>query len=277
MSLNPPTKTIRQQILPGFFHLGAVVFLTVLTQVGGLAYLLALALAWFSRRRFRQRFVVFFASFIVLYGGVSVAAFYGAAGYGRQPLPCFKSETTVLASQSPLYCLLNRHYVRADLYQITQDLAEHMNRTFPGTVTLTLDASFPLFENFSMLPHLSHNDGRKLDLAYYYTDKEGRYLWGKTKSPIGYWGFEGEEICVGNYPLCWDMRWFQIFVSDLDLDTERTGAVLRWLYTEGRRMGVEKIFIEPYVAKRLKANSDIVRYQGYNAARHDDHLHFQVQ
>ena len=277
MSLKSNTETLRQLIYLFFFHLGAVILLTVLTQVGGVAYLLAVALAWRIRGGFLRRAGIFFASFLFLYGAVSTGAYFAAASYGRQPLPCLQTEEAVLAAQSPFYCILNRHYVRNDLHQLTRDLAEHMNKKFPGTVTLTLDGNFPLFDEFSMLPHLSHNDGRKLDLAFYYQDKEGQYLRGETKSPIGYWGFEGEEICVGNYPMCWDMQWFQIFVRDLDLDTERTGAVLKWLYTEGRQQGVEKIFIEPYVAKRLKANSDIVRYQGYNAARHDDHIHFQIK
>lgn len=277
MSLRTTTETIRQKVFLFFFNLAAVILLTVLTQVGGVAYLIALALTWYSRERSRRSITVFFLGFLVCYGSVSYAAYYGAAHYDRQPLPCFQTDESALAAQSLFYCLLNRHYVRNDLHQLTLDLAEHMDQKFPGTTTLTLDGNFPLFEHFSMLPHLSHNDGRKLDLAFYYQDKEGQYLRGETKSPIGYWGFEGEKICVGNYPMCWDMQWFQIFVRDLDLETERTGAALKWLYTEGRQRGVEKIFIEPYVAKRLKANSDIVRYQGYNAARHDDHIHFQIQ
>jgi len=54
-----------------------------------------------------------------------------------------------------------------------------------------LDANFPFFDGFPILPHLSHNDGNKIDIAFYYGDPSiGQYLRGKAKSPIGYWGFE---------------------------------------------------------------------------------------
>jgi hypothetical protein len=35
------------------------------------------------------------------------------------------------------------------------------------------------------------------------------------------------------------------------LEPERTRAALRWLVAEGQRFGVERIFVEPYLAARL--------------------------
>lgn len=52
-------------------------------------------------------------------------------------------------------------------------LSREMAHTFPGTVTLYLDANFPFFDGFPLLPHLSHVDGRKRDIAYYYADSMG--------------------------------------------------------------------------------------------------------
>ena len=187
--------------------------------------------------------------------------------------------------QSPLYCALNRQYVTPGLKEIAVDLANHMDGQFPDTVTLALDASFPLFDGFPLLPHLSHHDGRKLDLAFYYRDKKGKYLPGKTASPIGYWGFEepgpgSVQPCssrTGWRTLRWDMGWFRPFVRDYDLEPDRTRAALEWLATSGRKSGISKILIELHLSRRLKVQSDIIRFQGCHAARHDDHIHIQVQ
>jgi len=280
VSLRKSTQKIRAVIFYVFLNFGIFSFLTALTQVGGLVYLVSLLVAILTSTTPARRTLVFIFLFTAGYGVASIGAQYGASRYGRVPLPCFKTETAVLAMQSPLFCILNRHYVRKDLARIATDLGNHINEEFPGTVTLALDGNFPLFENFAMLPHLSHNDGRKLDLAFFYKDRENRYLRGRTKSPIGYWGFEREpgdrKLCADTSYWCWDMAWFQVFVSDLDIEAERTRAAVKWLYTEGRKLGVEKIFLEPYLAKQLSLKSDILRYQGRNAARHDDHIHFQT-
>lgn len=162
-----------------------------------------------------------------------------------------------------------------------------MNRQFPGTLTQALDASFPFLDGFPLLPHLSHNDGNKLDLTLYYGDPStGEYIRGKTRSPIGYWGFErperGAELpCAGRHDIVtgrWDMGWFQIFNSVVVLDGSRTRAALEWLTAqdEGRKAGVTKVFIEPHLANSLGVKADILRFQGCRAARHDDHIHFQV-
>ncbi len=159
-------------------------------------------------------------------------------------------------------------------------------RTAPlhGAATVALDANFPFIDGFPLLPHLSHNDGRKLDLAFYHGDAAGRYQRGLIPSPIGYWGFEEpqagtEEPCKGRNDLLtlrWDMAWFQTYLKPARLDRDRTAAALRWLSTEGKRQGVEKILLEPHLKQSLGLDSDIIRFQGCRAARHDDHIHFQV-
>jgi hypothetical protein len=76
--------------------------------------------------------------------------------------------------------------------------------------------------------------------------------------------------------LRWDMNALQRFYPDRPLELERTGAALRWLVTEGAQFGVERVFIEPYLAVRLGVSSPILGFQGCRAARHDDHIHFQI-
>ena len=146
---------------------------------------------------------------------------------------------------------------------------------FPGTVTLALDGNFPFLDAFPMLPHLSHGDGDKLDLAFYYVDAGG-YAPGRTASPIGYFAFErvGEETCPAVWPtLRWDMAWFQPLVRDLDLEPQRTAALIRALVADPR---VGKVFVEPPLAARLGVAAEKVRFQGCRAARHDDHIHLQL-
>ncbi|WEX89606.1 hypothetical protein PZN02_003519 [Sinorhizobium garamanticum] len=43
------------------------------------------------------------------------------------------------------------------------------------------------------------------------------------------------------------------------------------------RFGLEKVFIEPHVKNALGITDGHVRFQGCRAARHDDHIHIQVE
>lgn len=105
----------------------------------------------------------------------------------------------------------------APLQTTLERLSADVARAYPGTVTVFLDAGFPLLEGFPLLPHLSHDDGRKLDSAYYYATKAGTYLPGRTKSPIGYPAFEeprpGDPApCLGRgdrLTLWWSLNWLQ--------------------------------------------------------------------
>jgi hypothetical protein len=106
---------------------------------------------------------------------------------------------------------------------------------------------------------------------------------GAVRSPIGYFAFEQPRGGGGScgrgspYSLRWDMDWLQPLLPDLALDEERTRAALSWLTASGGRFGVEKIFLEPHLAQRLGVSSPLIRFQGCNAARHDDHIHVQVR
>jgi hypothetical protein len=49
------------------------------------------------------------------------------------------------------------------------------------------------------------------------------------------------------------------------------------LATDGQALGIERIFIEPYLAARLGVSSPLLGFQGCRAARHDDHIHIQIR
>ena len=73
------------------------------------------------------------------------------------------------------------------------------------------------------------------------------------------------------------MKSLQGLFADRPLEPERTRAVLRWLVTQGQGAGIERIFVEPYLAKRLGVSSPLLGFQGCRAARHDDHVHIQIR
>ena len=261
-------------MIAALFHLIIFFLLTVLTQIGGVAYLLAL---WLTRGFFRRTF-----AFFCLYGVAAIAAVFVAPVFGREALPCFERDG--LAPRSLLYCAMNRQYVSPELHVLTRRLAEDMAGKYPETVTQYLDAGFPFTDGFPLLPHLSHDDGRKLDLAFYY-QADGKYRPAETPSPLGYWGFlephaDNPATCrrKDRLTLRWDMAWFQGFVrDDLTLDAGRTGTMLRWLADEAVKGGVEKILLEPHLRARFALPPSVVRFQGCRAARHNDHVHVQVR
>jgi len=237
-----------------------VLFLTILTQIGGVAWLLALF--------FRQKIV----AFLLAYAALTGASVWIAPNFGRVALNCF--DTGPLQVQSWMYCALNRNYVTPEMRDVLIDTAGEMDRQYPGTETLVLDASFPFLNGFPLLPHLSHDDGKKVDLAFFYRDETG-YLPGATRSPIGYFAFEaGPTDCKPNWPtLRWDLDLIQPLWHDYELDEARTAAVLRILANDER---VGKTLIEPHLVQSLRVAHPRIRFQGCRAARHDDHIHFQL-
>ncbi|EJT05198.1 hypothetical protein [Rhizobium sp. CCGE 510] len=264
-------------------HVLIVLLLTLLTQIGGVAYLIALAAsrAWGIRRMLAK-----LAIFLLFYAGATFAAGLTAPMLGRVPLSCISSITDRLVVRSPIYCLLNRNYVTPDLRDLAKALAAHMDEEFPGTVTVALDANFPFVNGFPLLPHLSHADGKKLDFAYYYKDADGALLNGVTRSPIGYFAFEepapGDELpCKGRNDWLttrWNFDALQPLFPAYRIDEQRTSAAVAWLTSEGvARFGLQKIFIEPHLKNALGISDSHVRFQGCRAARHDDHIHIQVE
>lgn len=244
-----------------FGHALIVLVLTVATQLGGVAWLIGL----FARRRI--------PAFLLAYVVLSVGSLWVAPMYGRVPLSC--TADGPLQVQSWFYCVLNRQYVSPKLKETAEDFARHMDRRYPGTVTLALDANFPYLDSFPLLPHLSHDDGRKLDFAFYYRDEKGKYAPGWTRSPIGYFAFEpGPTQCRSRtLSLRWDLDWLQGVWKSGSLDPDRMTAALRWLARDAR---VGKVFIEPHLKERFGVTSAKIRFQGCAAARHDDHTHIQL-
>lgn len=258
--VDPRTRWHDARMLRFILNSSIVIFLTLLTQIGGVAWLIALF--------FKQRII----AFILAYATLTVAAVWMAPTFGRVALNCFNDGP--LQVQSLMYCALNRHYVTPELRDVLIDTAEGMDRLYPGTETLVLDANFPFLDGLPLLPHLSHDDGEKADLAFFYRDETG-YLPGATRSPIGYFAFEpGPTDCTKTWPtLRWDFGILQPLWRDYTLDEERMAAIMRILSSDER---VGKTFIEPHLVQSLQMAHPRIRFQGCRAARHDDHIHFQL-
>lgn len=241
-------------------HLIIILGLTVLTQLGGLAWLVSM--------RFRRRLTVFLVAYAALWGGAQVVA----PAFGRVPLPC---SGEVLRQQSWLYCVMLRNFVTPELLDVAEDAAAQVAKAYPGTVTLALDGSFPFGDGIPLVPHLSHDDGEKLDFAFHYADAGG-YVAGRTDSPLGYFAFlrAGPETCPPAWAtLRWEMRWFHALTRGLQLEPERTRTLIS-AFVQDPRVG--KVFVEPPVAALLGLADGKLRFQGCRAARHDDHIHIQL-
>lgn len=262
----------------------AITVLTVLTQIGGVVPVLATlavrlllprALGW-------RRSTAIAAVFVAAYGAATLWVVPPLAAIGgRVPLPCAGGQE--LSPASPVFCLLNRNYVVVDLDTLAGGLAAALAEKYPGTKTLYLDASFPFVAGFPLLPHLSHDNGRALDIALWYRAPDGEYLPGQLRSPIGYGAFEaprpGDPLpCAegGAITLRWDLAWLQPAFPELQLDEQRTRTALAWLFKEGGGLGVERVFVEPQLAARLDIDSPLLGFQGCRAARHDDHIHVRI-
>ncbi len=236
--------------------------LTVLTQIGGLAWLLACL--------FRRRTL----AFLLFYAGASFSAVLIAPQFGRVALSCGANST--LQVQSWFYCATNRRFVTPQLRETLETVSSQVAETYPGTITAVLDANFPFLDGFPLPPHLSHNDGKKADLALYYKDVDGTYLPGQTRSPVGYFAFEdGRTHCPKVWPsLRWDFDVLQPYWRDLALEGNRTRYLMTQLQAQP---SVRRIFLEPHLVTQLDLGQDRIGFQGCRAARHDDHIHIEIK
>lgn len=283
----PTTDTDKVQFMRRLlFHTGlAVLFflLTALTQIGGLALLLGLAIARapaIRHARPRARRTVVTLAAVAIYGVMTVALVpVWANALGRVRLPCGTKDGAVVAA-TWLTCALNRGYVRPEVLALLTALGDEVGRRFPSSRLTTLEANFPFIDSFPLPPHLSHRDGRKVDLAFFYRSAgNNAALAHGSPSWLGYFIYEQPapgipQPCAGHWtPLRWDFAWLQPQPPAWRLDEERTAWMVGWLKDNPQ---VARIFIEPHLAQRLHVEGGKVRFQGCRAARHDDHIHIDL-
>ena len=221
------------------------------------------------------------AIFVATYTAASLAVAPLAGMAGRVPLPCLFAGEASYNSLTKLTCLLNRHYATPNARTALDSAARRLSAEFPGRRMAYLDAGFPLFDWFPMLPHLSHRDGRKIDLALLFVDpQDNRPAPGRASSPIGYWGYVqpgpgAVQPCAGRRSLLrWDFDWLQPLLPDLRLDEAALAALLKNLVDSP---AVLRVLMERHLADRLGVVHAKIRFQGCRAARHDDHIHIEFR
>ena len=255
--------------------------LTVLTQIGGLLLWLSLPiLARIPSSTPIQRRVTQCVVFGLLYVLCILLVLPLLAPLnGRVPLPWFATPAVPLKPVNLGYCLLARNDVRPSVRQLLERTALAVSQQVPGTPLQYLDANFPFLNRFPLLPHLSHHDGRNVDLAFFYQDSRTKHPLQSPPSPIGYWAYEQptaneSQPCRGvSSWLRWDFDWVQPLFAHAEIDRERTRFMVQTVFAEPT---VQKILIEPHLKERLRLQSSKVRFQGCHAARHDDHVHVQI-
>lgn len=263
--------------------------LTILTQVGGIIYFLHKPISWVLKKRFPNAFLRFFAkvaSFTIFYSIISLTVVpIIAIPTGRVPLPMFSSDTKPIAPRTILTVLTNRHYVKLKLRKEVYRIALEMKKAYPENDILYLDANFPFINGFPLLPHLSHDDGEKLDLEFFYKNAENQEAVNSSPSWCGYGIFEAPTKGENNQPeICKDRGYWQYDVTkylvsqnsaeQFLFDEVKTRHLIK-LFAESPKIG--KIFLEPHLKNRLKLRAyNKIRFHGCQAVRHDDHIHIQL-
>lgn len=272
-----------RQVVKILFVIFLLALLTVVTQTGGIVLLFAISIVFLFRKKLSSGWKVYMATFVVfvtLYAlsNVSIVPVL-AKHFGRVPLPLHGSIRPLNMGT----CILNRHYVRPALRDVVVKSQKTLEAKYPECTLNYLDAGFPFYNGFPLLPHLSHNDGRKLDLAFFYKDKNGTRL-NDAPSAIGYGIYESPRGSEVNYAeRCASKGYWQYGIierivpqhnkQDYIFDAERTATLVNIL---SANKSVEKIFIEPHLKKRLGLSSSKIRFHGCQAVRHDDHVHVQI-
>ncbi len=199
--------------------------------------------------------------------------------FGRERI----NESDHLRSHSFFYKLANRNYVKPELNQVLENVADDFFKNTNGIELVYLDANFPFMDQFPLLPHLSHNDGKKIDLSFVYKDDSGA-LTQQKPSMSGYGVYEASTSTEYNQnDICKKQGYWQYdftkYVSfgrlnkDISLSEKGTRDLINLILEQ---KDVAKLFIEPHLKTRLNLANQKIRFHGCQAVRHDDHIHFQI-
>jgi len=267
-----------KKVLKIFLPFTIVSVLTILTQVGGLIFLLALFISKKLNLHWRLTSVLF----VLLYVLISLFIIPPLARLNNRVALPFSGNLTPLWQPT---MFLNRHYVSPSLANQMEEVADKMAKLYPETQTHYLDANFPFFDGFPLFPHLSHNDGKKVDLAFYYLNSKTKKPTSLSPSYLGYGVFENpiagetdqtafcESKGYWHYGLLGALMPSRSNSENFEVDVPRSKTLIQLLASYN---STEKIFLEPHLKKRWNLSElSIIRFHGCQAVRHDDHIHLQ--
>ncbi|MEM6395388.1 MAG: hypothetical protein AAF741_03505 [Bacteroidota bacterium] len=263
--------------------------LTLITQVVGIIYLIYKPLGILIKKRVINRWKRYllksaaFSALMILFSLFIIPPI--ARTFGRVPLPLAASEEVPLQPANIFLAICNRHYVKPALKELSIEVSQELARKYPGTILNYLDANFPFFDGFPLLPHRSHDDGEKLDFGFLYQDpKTGKRI-NASPTLFGYGYSEGpapgeyDQIKACTNKGYWQYDLLSKLASDksdrYQFDIEANRALINLLIAHPE---TKKIFIEPHLKTRLGfSNAGKVRFHGCKAVRHDDHIHIEIK
>jgi hypothetical protein len=265
-----------------FVRIAIVLLLTALTQVGGVVYLLWLLIS----SRFRKNSLKSWPSRLILFLGfyLIIVAFVvppSAQLFHKERLPYASNG---VHCGSVFYWLCCRNYVAHGIGSHLEEIAAQASESCGEEVVLVyLDAGFPLLNSCPLLPHLSHVDGKQVDLAFCFADENGTYQKGSKKNLLGYGIYEEprpnesntNELCsgqgfwqydvLGTFAHDWKPKWY-------------AGEYMNKIMLEAieQHPQVRRIFVEPHLKQRWQLGKK-VKFHGCHAVRHDDHIHIDFK
>lgn len=168
-----------------------------------------------------------------------------------------------------LTVVLNRNYVILEMNVILGKISNELSTKNVDIQLRYLDACFPFFNGFSLLPYLSHYDGKKIDLSLVYQNQKVEVV-NESKSVSGYGVFEEPLNSEFNQTVCCKNKGcgqydFSKYLTlgkingELKFSLSGTKALLEMIL---KQKEVQKIFIEPYLVYRLKIKHPKIRFQG---------------
>ncbi|PKV51513.1 hypothetical protein ATE84_3598 [Aquimarina sp. MAR_2010_214] len=267
-------KKIAKLVLKSLLFL----FLTALTQIGGLIYILTELFVKRNIRKYRfKKIGVFLITYVFI---TFLIVPYIAPLFGREKI----KDTTQIKAHSFVTKLLNRNYVRPELYIALEKIGSSFQQSNPEIALVYLDANFPFINGFPLLPHLSHNDGKKIDISFIYQNQNNK-ITNKKPSISGYGVFEPSIQKEYDQPLVCKQKgyWQYDFTKYITFGTINKGLKISKKATKDlllaivKQKKIKKIFIEPHLKNRLEVQSAKIRFHGCQAVRHDDHIHIQLK
>ena len=259
-------------------HLIIIVILTVFTQIGGIIYLITiLIIKTNSENKSIKRLVTFsiiylFATFIIVPNLAEL--------FGREKV----KETKIIKANTFFTKLLNRNYVKPELNRTLEKISIDFEKKHNGINLVYLDANFPFIDKFPLLPHLSHNDGKKIDLSLVYQLENGN-ITNKKPSISGYGVYENpKDNEIKQFEICREKGYWQYdfpkyltfgkINKEIKFSEKATRDLIISIINQPE---IGKIFIEPHLKNRMRLKNNKIRFQGCRAVRHDDHIHIQLK
>lgn len=259
-------------------HIIIIILLTILTQIGGIIYLLSILIINRKVDNHRLKRTGLFTLFYLAFTFIIIPIV--APIFGREKI----KETDLIAANTIFTKLMNRNYVRPKLNKALEKISVALNKNHHGIKLIYLDANFPFINKFPLLPHLSHNDGKKIDVSLIYQNENGVMI-NQKPSISGYGVFENPgkseydqvRACKTKGNWQYDFPKYLTFgrINKVIKFSEPGTRDLMLVIAKQPEIG--KIFIEPHLKRRLNLKNEKIRFHGCQAVRHDDHIHFQLK